>query len=73
MSVTTPGYSVVTGGTSGIGLALAEALAQRGDALLLVGDWLEEATDAVACPATHHAGLFRLAATVRAEAAERAV
>lgn len=29
-------YTLITGATSGIGLALAEALAQRGDALLLV-------------------------------------
>lgn len=37
MSNPVSGYSLVTGPTSGIGLALAEALAQRGDALLLVG------------------------------------
>lgn len=30
-------FSLITGPTSGIGLALAEALARRGDALLLVG------------------------------------
>lgn len=37
MSNQNPTYSLVTGPTSGIGLALAEALAARGDALLLVG------------------------------------
>lgn len=37
MSAQSLSYSLVTGPTSGIGLALAEALAARGDALLLVG------------------------------------
>lgn len=37
MSAASPSFSLVTGPTSGIGLALADALAARGDALLLVG------------------------------------
>jgi short-subunit dehydrogenase len=47
-------YTLITGATSGIGLALAEAFAKRGDALLLVGRRADALSDTAAALRAQH-------------------
>ena len=47
-------YTLITGATSGIGLALAQVLAARGDALLLVGRRAEALADTAAAIRRQH-------------------
>ncbi|WP_375741193.1 SDR family NAD(P)-dependent oxidoreductase [Pseudomonas boanensis] len=57
-----PRYALVTGASSGIGLALAEALARRGRSLLLVARQ-RDALESIACELTQRFGvevLFRV-------------
>ncbi|MFV3308810.1 SDR family NAD(P)-dependent oxidoreductase [Pseudomonas sp. NY15181] len=57
-----PRFALITGASSGIGLALAEALARRGQALILVARQ-RDALDSIACELSQRFGvevLFRL-------------
>jgi len=57
-----PRFALITGASSGIGLALAEALARRGQALILVARQ-RDALDSIACELTQRFGvevLFRV-------------
>ncbi len=57
-----PRFALITGASSGIGLALAEALARRGQALILVAR-KRDALDSIACELSQRFGvevLFRV-------------
>ena len=57
-----PRFALITGASSGIGLALAEALARRGQALILVARQ-RDALDSIACELSQRFGvevLFRV-------------